>query len=318
MARSTRWGPDDIGDLTGRTVLITGANSGIGYEAAVELAAHGALVVLGCRDQVKGEVAADRIVGYSPKAAVEVLTVDLASQASVRRAADRFLADHARLDVLVNNAGIMGTPFSLSEDGFELQFATNHLGPFALTGRLLELLLTTSGSRVVTVSSHMHHVGHLNFSNLQGLEHPYGRWPAYGNTKLANLAFTYELERRLRAADAPTIAVAVHPGWARTPSCSGPSRDGTVRFDERVEGLIGRLGQSAAGGARPTLYAATAPGVRGGEFYGPAHAAQLFGPPKRVRSVRRSRRPADLERLWAVSEELTGVHYPWVAGIAAS
>ena len=316
MTASGRWGPDDIGDLTGRTVLITGANSGIGYEAAVELAAHGALVVLGCRDKVNGEVAADRIVGYSPKAAVEVLPIDLASQASVHRAADRFLADHARLDVLVNNAGIMGTPFALSEDGFELQFATNHLGPFALTGLLLDLLLTTGGSRVVTVSSHMHRVGHLDFANLQGLEHPYGRWIAYGNTKLANLAFTYELDRRLREAGAPTIAVAVHPGWARTELFRPEPRDTAVGFDERVEGLIGRLGQSAAGGARPTLYAATAPGVAGGDYVGPAHAVQLFGPPKRVRSVRRSRRPEDLERLWAASEELTGVHYRFTAGVA--
>jgi NAD(P)-dependent dehydrogenase (short-subunit alcohol dehydrogenase family) len=292
VSRIPKWGPDDIGDLTGRTALVTGANSGIGFEAAVELAAHGAHVVLGCRDSVKADIAADRIVGSAPKASVEVLPLDLSSLDSVRRAAAKFATEHARLDMLINNAGIMGTPYQLTGDGFELQFETNHLGPFALTGLLLDTLLTTGGSRVVTVSSHMAMLGHFNFSNLQGR---HNRWLAYGTTKLANLAFTYELDRRLRAYGERTIAVAVHPGWTRTNLFSSRS--------------IARLGQPPERGALPTLYAATAPGVEGGDFYGPRHAAQMFGPPKKVHSVRRSRRESDLAELWRVSEVLTGVHY---------
>jgi NAD(P)-dependent dehydrogenase (short-subunit alcohol dehydrogenase family) len=332
--RATRWGPDDIGDLTGKTMIVTGANSGIGFETAVELAAHGAHVVLACRNSVKGQSAGDRIVGASPGASVEVLPLDLSSQESVRRAATRFTAEHGRLDVLVNNAGVMGTPYYLTEDGFERQFATNHLGPFAFTGLLLDSLLTTPGSRVVTVSSALHRMGRLNlptrlgtptqappeagtptpprpdFSNLQGLGGGHNRWFAYGNTKLANLAFTYELDRRLRAAGANTIAVAAHPGWAQSNLASnGPTMGGSA-FRARAGTLAGHLGQSTAGGALPTLYAAAEPGVAGGEYFGPGGLAEQYGPPVRVRSSRRSHREDDAARLWAASEELTGVHYP--------
>jgi NAD(P)-dependent dehydrogenase (short-subunit alcohol dehydrogenase family) len=308
--RATRWGPDDIGDLTGKTMIVTGANSGIGFETAVELAAHGAHVVLACRNPVKGQSAGDRIVGASPGASVEVLPLDLSSQESVRQAAARFTAEHGRLDVLVNNAGVMGTPYYLTEDGFERQFATNHLGPFAFTGLLLDSLLTTPGSRVVTVSSALHRMGRLDFSNLQGLGGGHNRWFAYGNTKLANLAFTYELDRRLRAAGANTIAVAAHPGWAQSNLASnGPTMGGSA-FRARAGTLAGHLGQSTAGGALPTLYAATEPGVVGGEYFGPGGLAEQYGPPVRVRSSRRSHREDDAARLWAASEELTGVHYP--------
>jgi NAD(P)-dependent dehydrogenase (short-subunit alcohol dehydrogenase family) len=315
---ATSWGPDDLGDLTGRTVLVTGANSGIGYEAAVELAAHGAHVVLGCRDPRKAELAADRIVGYTPRASVEILEVDLSSQASVTEAAARFTRAHARLDVLVNNAGVMGTPLALTEDGFEQQFATNVLGPFTLTGHLLDLLLTTAGSRVVTVSSHMHRFGHLDFDDLQGVARRRNRWLRYSDTKLANLLFTAGLDQRLRAAGATTLAVAVHPGWAHTalftPRTAGPRPSVMVR----AEGVIANFGQSAAGGALPTLFASAARGVEGGEYLGPSHLVQMVGPPKRVGRSRRARRHLDADRLWVVSESLTGVHYRFVSDSLAA
>ncbi|MGH9090220.1 MAG: oxidoreductase [Acidimicrobiales bacterium] len=313
LRRRAAWGPADIPDLTGRTAVVTGATSGIGYETAVELAAHGAHVVLACRDPARGRRAADHLVGAAPGASVEVLEVDLASQASVRAAAGRFLTGHARLDALVDNAGVMGSPFAVTEDGFERQFATNHLGPFALTGLLLDLLLTTSGSRVVTVSSAMHRLGRYRPDDPQSLAGGYDRWLAYANTKLANLLFTYELDRRLRAAGAGTVAVAAHPGWARTHlAAAGPTMGGSA-LRVRAGRLASRLGQSAAAGALPALFAATAPGVAGGDYYGPGGVAEQYGPPVKVRSSRRSHREDDAAALWAVSEELTGVRY----GLAA-
>jgi NAD(P)-dependent dehydrogenase (short-subunit alcohol dehydrogenase family) len=307
--RVPRWGPDDIGDLTGKTMIVTGANSGIGYETAVELAAHGAHVVLACRDLTRGQHAADRLVGATSRASVEVLQLDLASLESVRRAAGRFAAEHGRLDVLVNNAGVMGTPYHESEDGFEHQFATNHLGPFAFTGLLLDSLLTTPGSRVVTVSSMLHRIGRLHFDNLQGLNGEHNRWSAYANSKLANLVFTFELARRLRSAGAVTVAVAAHPGWARSSLASNGAVMGGSALRARAGALADHLGQSAAAGALPTLYAATARGVAGGEYFGPGGLAEQYGPPVRVRSGRRATRQDDAVRLWAASEELTGVHY---------
>ena len=313
MISTSHWGPDDIVDLTGKVAVVTGANSGIGYETAVELGAHGAHVVLACRDRVNGLRAADGIVGHSPGASVEVLSLDLASQSSVREAAGRFNDTHGRLDILVDNAGVMGTPWALTDDGFERQFATNHLGPFAFTGLVLDRMLSVPGSRVVTVSSLLHRLGHLDLSSaeaVQGLGVKHNRWLAYGNSKLANLLFTYELDRRLRAAGVPTVAVAAHPGWARTNlAANGPVMGGsTVRA--RAGGLASHLGQSATAGALPTLYAATAPGVGGGQYFGPSGLAQQYGSPKQVGSNRRSQRAEDAAALWVLSEELTGVHFP--------
>jgi NAD(P)-dependent dehydrogenase (short-subunit alcohol dehydrogenase family) len=307
--RPARWGPDDIGDLTGRTAVVTGATSGIGYETAVELAAHGAHTVLACRDLVAGRQCADRIAAATPAASVEVLEVDLASLASVRAAARTCTAEHARLDVLVNNAGVMGSPFAVTEDGFERQYATNHLGPFALTGLLLPVLLTTRGARVVTVSSLMHRAGRIRRDDPQRLAGSYHRWLAYCDTKLANLLFTYELDRRAKAAGADLRAVAAHPGWARTHlASSGPVLGGSSAR-KRAGALAARLGQPAASGALPVLYAATADDVCGGDYFGPGGAGELYGPPMRVRSSRRSRRPDDAARLWTMSEELTGVQF---------
>jgi NAD(P)-dependent dehydrogenase (short-subunit alcohol dehydrogenase family) len=311
--KAGRWGPDDIGDLTGTVALVTGANSGIGHETAVELAAHGTHVVLACRDRIKGLQAADHVVGNAAGASVELLVVDLASQSSVHEAARRFTDEHGRLDILVNNAGVMAAPFAFTNDGFERQFATNHLGPFALTGLLLDRMRTLPGSRIVTISSALHRLGHLDLASaerLQGLAGGHNRWLAYGNTKLANLLFTYELDRRLRAAGAAAIAVAAHPGWARTNlATTGPVMDASA-VRARAGRLAGHLGQSAMAGALPTLYAATAPGVLGGQYFGPRGLAEQYGPPVRVGSNRRSHRPDDAARLWQLSEELTGVHYP--------
>lgn len=304
-----RWGVDDIGDLSGRTAIVTGATSGIGYETAVALGTHGAHVVLACRDVTRANRVADMLTGGLGAVSAEVLHVDLASLPSVRQAAARFNAEHSRLDLLVNNAGVMATPFAVTGDAFERQFATNHLGPFAFTGLLCDLLLTTAGSRVVTVSSSVHRIGRLSFPDFQHLDGGHNRWFAYADTKLANLAFTFELDRRLRAAGGGTIAVAAHPGWARTHlAASGPAMGGST-LRTRVAEAASRLGQSAAAGALPVLYAATARRVEGGQYFGPGGIGELYGHPVEVASSRRSRRRADAARLWEASEELTGVRY---------
>jgi NAD(P)-dependent dehydrogenase (short-subunit alcohol dehydrogenase family) len=308
--RADRWGPDDIGDLTGRTAVVTGANSGVGYETALELAAHGAHVVMACRNRSKAADAADRIVGIAPQASVEVVTLDLSSLESVRDAAAAIAARHARIDVLVNNAGVMGAVYQLTGDGFELQTATNHLGPFAFTGRLLPTVLVTPGSRVVTVSSAVHRAGRLDPGRLGTPPEGRSRWLIYADTKLANLAFTDELQRRLEASREGTIAVAAHPGWARTNLvASGPTL-GVSGVRVRVGRAVSHLGQAAAAGALPILYGAVAPGVAGGGFYGPGGVSGLAGPPVEVRSHRRSNRRREAARLWEASERLTGVRYP--------
>lgn len=305
-----RWGAGDIGDLSGRTAIVTGATSGIGFETAVALAAHGAHVVLACRDRMRGNRVADQLTCGIGAVSAEVLPVDLASLASVRGAAALFNAEHSRLDLLVNNAGVMASPYAVTEDGFERQFATNHLGPFAFTGLLMDLLLTTGGSRVVTVSSVIHRAGRLSFPDLSHACGGYNRWFSYADTKLANLAFTFELDRRLRAAGEGTIAVAAHPGWARTGLAgAGPALGGSA-LRQRAARAASHLGQSAAAGALPVLYAATARGVGGGQYFGPGGLGELYGPPVPVRSSRRSKRADDAARLWGVSEELTEVRYP--------
>lgn len=305
------WSPESIGDGSGATALVTGANSGIGFETALGLASAGAHVVLACRNRRSATEAADRIVGAVPAASLQIVHLDLASLASVRQAAAEVGDALERLDLLVDNAGVMATGDLRTEDGFELQMGTNHLGHFALTGLLLDLLLRTAGSRVVTLSSVLHRIGRVDPARIgpgaRGRHHP---WRAYGASKLANLLFAYELDRRLTASGAGTISVAAHPGWARTNlarSGAGPSLASRLRSRVLVAG--GLLGaQSAAGGAAPVLYAATAPGVHGGEYFGPGGPFGQ-GPPRRARSSARSHRADTAAALWAVSEELTGVRY---------
>jgi len=291
-----------VPDQGGRIAVVTGANSGIGFETARVLAEHGATVILACRDVAKGEAAAARISGPGPVATAHL---DLGSLASVRTAASEIHERHQRLDLLINNAGLMMPPYGTTSDGFELQFGTNHLGHFALTGLLLDLLLPTAGSRVVTVSSNMHRAGRLNFADLQSAQR-YRRVAAYGQSKLANLMFSYELQRRLAAAGARPSALAAHPGTAITAL--------TRYFPPAVDRAYHAIGQPIAqqpqSGALPTLRAATDPGARGGEYYGPDGWLEFKGHPHRVGSSARSHDEQAQRRLWQESERLTGVRYP--------
>ena len=306
----TNWTADDIPDQSGRVALVTGANSGLGLETAAALAGKGAHVVLACRDADKAKAAFDAIRARRPDASIEVQALDLASLASIRACADRVLAAHARLDLLLNNAGVMAIPRRTTADGFEMQLGTNHLGHFALTGLLLERLLAAPAARIVTVSSSAHRPGLIHWDDLQ-LERGYGKWRAYSQSKLANLLFAYELDRRLRRKGARTMSLAAHPGYAATNLQFVGARMENSTFMERVFTLGNRLlGQSAADGALPTLYAATSPDVAGGDYVGPSRMFEAWGAPKKVGSSARSRDAGDARRLWERSEELTGVRIP--------
>ena len=296
-----KWTTNDIPDLTGKRAIVTGANSGLGYHTALELARHGATVVLACRSAERGQSALGGIRAAVPDADVVLASLDLADLASVRAFAE---AHREPLDLLVNNAGVMALPHRTTADGFELQFGTNHLGHFALTGLLLPALLDRPGARVVTVTSELHRMGRIDFGNLDA-ERRYRKWPAYCQSKLANLVFTKELDRR-----APFLSVASHPGYATTNlQTAGPRMGGNKAAEVGMLVMNALVGQSAAGGAAPSLYAATAPGVEGGECYGPSGLGQSRGAPARVRTARRAADPELGRRLWDVSEERTGVSY---------
>jgi NAD(P)-dependent dehydrogenase (short-subunit alcohol dehydrogenase family) len=304
------WSTGDIGDLTGRVALVTGANSGIGYETARALAEHGAHVILACRDDEKARQARDKLESELDRSSFELQHLDLADLVSVRQAAAAVLATHARLDILVNNAGVMGTPYRQTADGFELQMATNHLGHFALTGLLLDRIVTTTRSRIVTVSSHLHRMGRFQADDVAGTAFR-STWLAYGNSKLANLLFTAELSRRLQAAGLPTLAVTAHPGWTRSNLAAGGAALGTSKVRRKMGRAAGMfLGQSAANGALPVLCAATSSSVGAGQYIGPAGLLGLFGPPRVVRPTRRARDADAAAALWDASEELTGVSPP--------
>ena len=302
---SRKWTPNDIPDLSGSVAIVTGANSGIGWEVSCALARKNAAVVLACRDDDRGRAASESIRSGIPEARVEVMTLDLASLGSVRRFAEAFRADHDRLDVLVDNAGVLLVPYDTTEDGFERHFGVNHLGHFALTGLLMDRLLATSASRIVAVGSRGHAMGRIDFANLmyEGGK-GYSALRAYTRSKLANLLFTYELQRRLAGAD--TIAVAAHPGGAATDL---GRRMGDRRCYRAILPLLEWLSQSAAEGARPILRAATDPNVKGGRYYGPRGLLGMRGDPVVVRSHPRSHDRDVARRLWEVSEELTGVRY---------
>jgi NAD(P)-dependent dehydrogenase (short-subunit alcohol dehydrogenase family) len=300
-----KWTTTDIPDQTGRVAVITGANTGLGYETAAALAAKGAHVVLAVRNLDKGKDAAALINKRSPAAEVNLQELDLTSLDSIRAAAEQLRSDHDRIDLVINNAGVMWTPKSTTKDGFELQFGTNHLGHFAFTGLLLDRLLPVAGSRVVTVSSIGHRIrADIHFDDPQW-EHSYSRVGAYGQSKLANLMFTYELQRRL-APHGTTIAAAAHPGGSRTELSRNIPRPLVPVFSV-VEPVVA---QDAATGALPTLRAATDPGVHGGQYFGPDGFGQMRGHPKVVASSLKSHDVEVQKRLWAVSEELTGVVYP--------
>jgi NAD(P)-dependent dehydrogenase (short-subunit alcohol dehydrogenase family) len=303
---SAKWTAADVPDQSGRVAIVTGSNTGIGYEAAAVLASKGAHVVLAVRNLDKGNEAADRIKNASPDADVTVQELGLTSLDSIRKASDELRATYPRIDLLINNAGVMYTDKSTTKDGFELQFGTNHLGHFALTGQLLDNMLPVEGSRVVTISSMGHRIrARIHFEDLQ-LERKYKRVEAYGQSKLANLLFTYELARRLKVKGSPTIAAAAHPGGSNTELLR--NMPGGIR--QVSEFFWNFIAQSAEMGALPTLRAATDPGAQNGEYYGPGGFAEQRGYPKVVESSAQSHNEDIQRRLWSVSEELTGVTYP--------
>jgi NAD(P)-dependent dehydrogenase (short-subunit alcohol dehydrogenase family) len=297
----TRWTTADIPDLSGRTCLVTGANSGIGFHAARELAARGGRVLMACRDAGRAKEALERIRRASPNADLSVVALDLSSLASVEQAADEVLGRVEALDLLVNNAGVMAVGKGQTADSFEIQFGTNHLGHYALTGRLLPALLRAPDARVVTVASGAHVIGRINFDDLMGDE-KYGRWRAYGQSKLANLLFTSELHRRAHGA---LTAVAAHPGYAATHLQQGQGQP----FFEALMGFGNKiLAQSDEAGAWPTLRAATDPDAHGDDYFGPDRFG-LRGAPVRSPRSRAAKDSATAARLWEVSEELTKVTY---------
>jgi NAD(P)-dependent dehydrogenase (short-subunit alcohol dehydrogenase family) len=304
------WRSSDIPDLTGRSIIVTGANSGIGFEAAKDLAARGAAVTLAVRDVGRGAKAAEQIRTADPGAQVEVARLDLADLASIWEFAATWIGTHpGGLDVLVNNAGVMAIPRRETADGFEMQLGTNHLGHFALTGLLVGCL--GSGGRVVTVSSGVHRFGRMDFDDLQSAR-SYQKWRAYGQSKLANILFALELHRRAEAAGADLRSIAVHPGYAATNlQAVGPQMSGS-RVGGRMVGLANRfLAQPADAGAWPTLMAATDPGVPSGSFIGPTGFLGQRGTPGFETPSEAARDVDDARRLWDVSTELTGVSYPW-------
>jgi NAD(P)-dependent dehydrogenase (short-subunit alcohol dehydrogenase family) len=307
---SAKWTADDIPSQEGRLAVVTGANSGIGLVTARELARAGAAVVLACRDTGKGEQAAARIRDAVPGAEIEVRELDLADLASVRAFAERLGAERDRIDLLINNAGVMAPPRRLTRDGFESQLGTNHLGHFALTGLLLGRLLAAADPRVVTVSSGAHRFGKIDFDDLQR-ERGYNHWLAYGQSKLANLMFCFELDRRARAAELALESMAAHPGYAATNlQFAGPSR-----FYEKAVMAIGNVvvAQGAEDGALPTLYAATVVDLPSGSFVGPDGFMEQRGHPHVVTAAGKAYDQEAWRRLWEVSEELTGVRYELVA-----
>jgi NAD(P)-dependent dehydrogenase (short-subunit alcohol dehydrogenase family) len=302
---SEQWTAEQIPDQTGRTAVVTGANSGLGLIAARELARAGADVVLACRNTGKGAAAARSIAADVPAATVAVERLDLSNLASIRAFAEGFAGGHDGLDLLINNAGVMAPPRGETADGFELQLGTNHLGHYALTGLLLDQMQGREDARVVTVTSTAHKIGRIRFENLQG-ERRYFRWFAYCQSKLANLLFARELDKRLRAAGSTVSSLAAHPGYAATnlQTAAPPA------VDRAVFALTNRLlAQSAAMGALPELYAATRPSLDGGLFIGPDGFEEQRGYPQVVRPVKAGRDEATAARLWTVSAELTGVSY---------
>ena len=301
---------------SGKLVYITGANSGIGYHAALELARAGSTVILGCRDSGKAATARQRILAEVPGAQVETATLDLSRLDSVRAAAQAFLSTGRTLDLLINNAGIMALPERrVTPDGFELQLGTNHFGHFALTGLLLPALLRSKAApaRIITVSSIAHRGATMDFDNLEW-ERGYQAWPAYRRSKLANLLFGFELERRFQLAGLPAMSVVVHPGISNTNLFkAGPgSGKGLKTFIAQsiaVPLVMRVFGQSDAQGALPTLYAATSPEIQGGRFYGPDGFREMKGYPVEVRAELQAYDEALAARLWEVSEQLTGVRF---------
>ena len=299
MSKKLNWTSKDIPDQSGKIAIVTGANSGIGYEAARALALHGATVIMACRDLEKGEAAVEQILKENPQADIDLQQLDLADLSSVQQFAENFSEYYDHLDILINNGGVMATPYQKTVDGFELQFGTNHLGHFMLTGLLFDLLHDTPDSRVVTVTSYAHLFGRINFRDLNG-ERFYQKWLAYGQSKLANVLFGYELQRRTGRNGRNPISIVVHPGYAAT----------NLQHTSTLFSMLNPImAQSQEMGALPTLYAATSPDIRGGEYIGPDGFLGQRGYPHLTNSSGPSHDREDARHLWEVSEQLTGIEF---------
>ncbi|MEM9458895.1 MAG: oxidoreductase [Myxococcota bacterium] len=306
---AARWTTDEIPDLEGHVIVVTGANSGLGLETTRALVGRGAHVIMACRSVDRARQAADAVEAEGGPGRADPWSLDLASLASIEAFAERFEQAHAKLHGLCNNAGVMALPYATTADDFEMQLGTNHLGHFALTGRLLPTLLATDDSRVVTVSSLVHRVGRIHWDDLQS-QHRYQKWTAYGQSKLANLLFCFELQRRLEAAKARTISLASHPGYAATNLQAAGARQMGSSWRERMMNIGNQLfAQSAAMGALPSLYALVADDVQGGDFIGPGGPMQLYGYPRQVQASSAAQDPEMAARLWGVSQQITGVRY---------
>ena len=299
MSMNNKWTTEQIPDQSGKIVIVTGANSGIGYEATRALAIKGATVIMACRSLEKGQSAENQIRAEFPDAQVLLRPLDLADLSSVQQFANTFLSEFDRLDVLINNAGVMAIPYHKTADGFEMQFGTNHLGHFKLNALLFDLLKKTPNSRIVTVTSYAHFFGWINFNNLNS-ERFYQKWLAYCQSKLANILFGYELQRRVALGGKNPLSIVVHPGWAAT------NLQHSTWFFSLLNPL---LSQSQEMGALPSLYAATSPEVCGGEYIGPDGFLGQRGYPHKARSSRRSMDLDTAKKLWAISEEITGIQF---------
>ncbi|WP_341953275.1 oxidoreductase [Salinibacterium sp. TMP30] len=306
MNARTEWTASDIGDLTGKVVIVTGANSGLGFETSRALLTAGAHVVMTMRTAEKAAAAKSALLNDLGEVSLETMLLDLADLESIQHFSEEFHGKHSQLDLLVNNAGIMMTDAQLTIDGFESQLGTNHLGHFALTGRLLDLITATPGARVVSLSSLAHGWGFMEFGNLMFQNGSYTPRAAYGRSKLANLLFTYELQRRFESAGIDATSVAAHPGTAGT----GLADHMFNRWYLRPLKALVFLGiQTPKQGARPSLRAATDPSATGGEYFGPSGRKEYRGAPVRVESSPASHSEVDAAKLWTESERLTGVNY---------
>jgi NAD(P)-dependent dehydrogenase (short-subunit alcohol dehydrogenase family) len=301
MMKNEKWNTENILSQKGRIVIVTGSSSGIGYETARVLANKQASVIIAVRNLEKGNKALAKIIQQNKDADVRVMELDLANLASVKNFAENFQKNYSRLDLLINNAGVMIPPYSKTTDGFELQFGTNHLGHFALTGQLLKLLISTQGSRIVNVSSGAHNFGTLDFDDLNWEKRNYAQWTAYGDSKLANLYFTYELDRKLKEQGINTVVTASHPGWTAT--------ELQRTAGDVMKYLNGIFAQDITMGALPTLRAAIEEGLKGGEYFGPNGFMEISGYPVKVESNQLSKDRAIAQKLWVVSEQLTSVKF---------
>lgn len=301
MMKNEKWNTENILSQKGRIVIVTGSSSGIGYETARVLANKQASVIIAVRNLDKGNKALAKIIQQNKDADVQVMELDLANLASVKNFAENFQKNYSRLDLLINNAGVMIPPYAKTRDGFELQFGTNHLGHFALTGQLLKLLISTQGSRIVNVSSGAHNFGKIDFDDLNWEKRNYAQWTAYGDSKLANLYFTYELDRKLKEQGINTLVTASHPGWTAT--------ELQRTAGDVMKYLNGIFAQNITMGALPTLRAAIEEGLKGAEYFGPNGFMEIGGYPVKVESNELSKDRAIAQKLWLVSEKLTEVKF---------